>query len=57
MDKIKEYMAYPSTWKGLVTLLGVIGVTLNPEQAELIATIGVSIVGLIATFFSDSDVK
>jgi len=57
MDKIKEYLAYPSTWKGLVTLLTIVGVTLSPEQAELIATVGTSAVALIWTFFSDSDVK
>jgi len=57
MNKIIEFGKYPSTWKGLVTLLALAGVTLSPEQATLIGSIGVGIVGLIATLFSDSDVK
>ena len=50
-------LKYPSTWKGAITLLAVFGVQANPEQAEAIITAGVAVVGAIALFFSDSDVK
>lgn len=57
LKKIGEYLSYPSTWKGLITLLTVFGVSIAPEQAEAIITAGVSLVGAIWTFFSDKDVK
>lgn len=57
LKSIVDWAKFPSTWKGLITLLTVAGVTLSPEQAEAIAVAGVAVVGVIATFFSDSDVK
>lgn len=57
ITKILDYLRYPSTWQGLVTLLSVVGVALSPEQAGYITTAGVAVVGLIWTLFSDSDVK
>lgn len=57
MDKVFEYLKYPSTWKGVVTALTLVGVELAPEQADAIATAGIALVAAIWTFFSDSDVK
>lgn len=57
MRKLIELLKYPSTWKGLITLVTILGVKVAPEQAEAIATAGIATVGAIATFFSDADVK
>lgn len=57
MDKIIEWLSYPSTWKGIISALTIIGVKVAPDQAELIITAGVSVVTMIWSFFSDSDVK
>lgn len=57
MSKILDYFRYPSTYKGIVTLLTALGVAISPEQSEAIAIAGVAIFGAIETFFSDADVK
>lgn len=57
MDKIFEYLQYPSTWKGLIGLLAVFGIGVSPEQSEQIIIAAVAVVSAISTFFSDSDVK
>lgn len=57
LKKLGEYLKYPSTYKGIVALLGVIGVNVMPEQAEAIATLGVAIYGALSVFLSDADVK
>lgn len=55
--KIAEYLKYPSTWKGLITILTLAGLKIAPDQAEAIATAGIALVGAVSTFFSDADVK
>ena len=55
--KLLDYLRYPSTWKGIITILGALGVTFAPEFAEQITLAAVSLVGVIFTLFSDSDVK
>lgn len=57
MQKIIDFLKYPSTWQGIVALIGALGVTLMPEQKEAIITAGVAVVGAISLFFSDTDVK
>lgn len=57
LAKLKEWLSYPSSWKGIITALTLVGVTLDPAQAEAITTAGVALVAAIWTFFSDSDVK
>lgn len=55
--KLLDYLKYPSTYKGLVALLGVAGVALKPELTEAITTAGVALYGVISLLLSDSDVK
>lgn len=57
LDKIKEYLLFPSTWNGLIAALTLVGVHFAPEQSEAITTAGIAVVAAIWTFFSDSDVK
>jgi TRAP-type C4-dicarboxylate transport system permease large subunit len=54
---ITDLLRYPSTAQGLAILGGLVGYTITPENAAEIAAAVATIVGFIATFFSDSDVK
>lgn len=60
MSKILEYLRYPSTWKGIVTILTMVlaffNIDIDPETAAKIATGGLTLVGVIGTFYSDADV-
>lgn len=43
----------PSTWRGLVWLLTVFGLSLRPDQAEAIVIAGMALAGLLGVFLSD----
>lgn len=43
-----------STWMGLVTLATALGVTMNPEQREAVATLGIAVAGVVAVFTKDT---
>jgi hypothetical protein len=55
--KFLDLFRYPSTWKGIVTLLTLAGLKIAPDQAEAITQAGLATVGAIWMFFSDADVK
>lgn len=55
--KLLDYAKYPSTWKGIITAATMVGIKIAPDQADTVATAGVSLVAAIWTFFSDADVK
>ena len=57
LAKLLNALRYPSTYKGLTTLLTLVGVHVAPEQADAIATAGIAVVGAIGLFLSDADVK
>lgn len=42
-----------STWRGIVWLLTVAGLSLRPDQAEAIVTVGMALAGLLGVFLSD----
>lgn len=44
----------PSTWRGLVWLATVAGLSLRPDQAEAIVTAGMALAGLLGVFLADS---
>ncbi len=50
MDLIKKYIKQPSTWRGFFALLGVVGVSIMPEQKEAIIGAAVAALGLYETF-------
>lgn len=52
-----NYLKYPSTWKGIITVIAAGLAAKNPELVTQIATAGAGFVGIIGTFFSDADVK
>ena len=43
LNRLKE----PSTWKGIVVLLSLVGVRFSPEATDLIVELGVTAIGLI----------
>ena len=43
----------PSTWRGLVWLATVSGLSLRPDQAEAIVTVGMALAGLLGVFLRD----
>jgi len=43
----------PSTWRGLVWLATVAGLSLRPDQAEAIVVAGMALAGLLGVFLSD----
>jgi len=47
MDEIKRYLTQPSTYKGIVLLLSVAGITVAPGAVETIGAALVAIIGLI----------
>lgn len=57
LKKILDYLKYPSTWQGVITLLALAGVNIAPEQSSAIVAAAVGVVGAISMFFSDTDVK
>lgn len=50
MDLIKKYAKQPSTWRGGFVLLGVVGVTLQPDQKEAVIAAVAALMGLYETF-------
>lgn len=46
LDRLKEQ----STWRGIVLVLGVLGVNLEPDKWQAITLAGIALVGLIEVF-------
>ena len=53
LNRLKE----PSTWRGIILVLTVSGVALDPDQKEAIITAGVSIVALVGVFSPDRPIN
>lgn len=50
MDYVLARIKEPSTWRGLIAVLGLVGVNIAPEiQAQIIST-GVALYGIIQIF-------
>lgn len=43
----------PSTWRGIIWLATVAGLSLRPDQAEAIVAVGMALAGLFGVFLSD----
>lgn len=57
MGQILELLKQPSTWKGIVIILGLIGinsVTLTPEQIGEVVQAGLALYAAIAVFWQKS---
>jgi len=57
METIFKYLKQPSTWKGIVSIATGFGVALSPEQIAAIVAVGVSVVGVIDTFWDEDKNK
>lgn len=53
MKWILSQFRQASTWRGLVWLLTVFGLSLRPDQAEAIVMAGMALAGLLGVFLSD----
>lgn len=53
MNWILRRLREPSTWRGLVWLATVAGLSLRPDQAEAIVTAGMALTGLLGVFLAD----
>lgn len=54
MSWLLRRLREPSTWRGLVWLATVAGLSLRPEQAEAIVTAGMALAGLLGVFTTDA---
>lgn len=57
IDGFLEYFKHESTWKGLIVLATVAGVTFSPEQQSAIVATGMSLYGLFQVFIQDRNVQ
>lgn len=53
MNWLLRRLREPSTWRGLVWLATVAGLSLRPDQAEAIVAAGMALAGLLGVFLSD----
>ena len=53
MNWVLARLREPSTWRGIVWLLTVLGLAIKPDQAEAIVTAGIALAGLLGVFLSD----
>lgn len=53
MNWLLARLREPSTWRGIVWLATVAGLSLRPDQAEAIVTAGMALAGLLGVFLSD----
>lgn len=53
MNWLVRRLREPSTWRGLVWLATVAGLSLRPDQAEAIVAAGMALAGLLGVFLSD----
>lgn len=53
MNWLLRRLREPSTWRGLVWLATVAGLSLRPEQAEAIVVAGMALAGLLGVFLTD----
>lgn len=53
MNWVLARLREPSTWRGLVWLATVAGLTLRPDQAEAMVTVGMALAGLLGVLLRD----
>ena len=53
MNWLLRRLREPSTWRGIVWLATVAGLSLRPDQADAIVTVGMALAGLLGVFLRD----
>lgn len=56
-DYFLENISQPSTWRGLTLILMASGISVSPENQELIMTIGLFVAGFIGAVVKDKHSK
>jgi len=46
-QKILDKLAEPGTWRGIIALAGLLGISLAPDMWEAITAVGISIISFI----------
>lgn len=57
MSWLLQRLRETSTWRGLVWLATVAGLSLRPDQAEAIVTAGMALAGLLGVFLADEPMR
>ena len=55
MNWLLRRLREPSTWRGLVWLATVAGLSLHPDQAEAIVSAGMALAGLLGVFLVEKE--
>lgn len=53
MDYLLNRLTEASTWRGIVAIITACGVTISPEQIEVIVAGGLALMGIMGAFFPD----
>ena len=56
LNKIKEWLAYPSTKTAIVSIASAVGIAIEPAFVEYIVAAALAIIGVIDLIKSDVDV-
>ena len=54
MELLLNYLKQKSTWLGLLAVIASFGAYMKPELQEAIATMGVSVAGLIMVIYNEN---
>ena len=54
MNKIKEYLKQPSTYKGLAVLISLAGMTVAPGAVEALGVGIIALIGIYETFRNEN---
>lgn len=52
-QKIIDRLREPSTWRGIIALLGACGWVLTPDQGEAVIAVALAVIGAIGVFTDD----
>lgn len=55
MKIILEYLAFPSTWKGIIAIAAALGLALTEAQQGAIMSTALALIGLIQVFVDDQE--
>ncbi|MGF1529010.1 MAG: hypothetical protein ACFCBW_19820 [Candidatus Competibacterales bacterium] len=53
-QRLGKRLREPSTWRGVIVILSVLGITLSPEQQHAIIATGIALAGLVEVFRAES---
>jgi len=57
MKTILDYLKQESTWRGIILIATVAGLSINPEQQTAIIQAGLGLIGVMLAFRNDTPTK